>query len=133
MEEPLSIDDVREPTFFVTLLVTEGDRGELRVAFEAALLKLLLALLLEFSVSDGTFFRVEIGDDLTAGFFIASTLALSDCTDDFFSSDDFELTMEAVTGLLFFTPSDREGLAFLATTELPLSCCFPALPVLLLL
>lgn len=118
----------------MVLLVTEDDRGEDREAFEAILLELALALLpLEFSVRDGTFFSVEVGDALTAGFFTESTLVLSDGKDDLFSIESLELTVGADTSLLFFAPSDSTGLAFFGTTELPFSCCFPAVPVLLLL
>jgi len=118
----------------VALLATEDDRGECREAFEAILLELALTLLpLELSVRDGTFFSVEVGDALTAGFFTESTLVLSDSKDVLFSSEGLELTVGTDTSLLFFTPSDSKGLAFLATTELPFSCCLPAVPVLLLL
>jgi hypothetical protein len=88
---------------------------------------------LELSVRDGTFFSVEVGDALTAGFFAESTLVLSDSRDVLFSSEGLEVTVVTDTGLLFFGPSDSKGLALLATTDLPFSCCFPAVPVLLLL
>jgi len=118
----------------VALLVTEDDRGEFREAFEAILLELALTLLpLELSVRDGTFFSVEVGDALTRGFFTESTLVLSDSKDVLFSSEGLELTVGTGTSLLFFTPSDSKGLAFLTTIELPFSCCLPAVPVLLLL
>lgn len=130
----MSADDVREPNFFVTLLVTEEDRGECREAFDAILLELAVVLLpLELSVRDGTLFSVEVGDALTAGFFTESTLVLSDTKDVLFSSEGLELTVGTDTGLLLLAASDSEGLAFLATMELPFSCCFPAVPVLLLL
>jgi len=122
-------DDVREPDFFVAVLVTE--RGDCREALDATLLVLTL-LPLELSVFDWTFFSVEVGDVLTAGFFTESVAALS-VNDDFFSTAGFELTVVVDAGLLFFAPSDSVGLAFLAATELPLSCCFPTVPVLLLL
>jgi hypothetical protein len=122
-------DDVREPDFFVAVLVTE--RGDCREMLDATLLVLTL-LPLELSVFDWTFLSVEAGDALTAGFFTESVVALS-VNDDFFSTAGFELTVVADTGFLFFAPSDSVGLAFLATTELPLPCCFPTVPVLLLL
>ena len=118
----------------MALLITEDDLGESREAFEAILLELALALLpLDLSVRDGTFFSVEVGDALIAGFFAESTLVLSDGKDVLFSTESLELTVGTETTLLFFAPSDSKGLAFLATTELPFSCCFPAVPVLLLL
>uniref|UniRef100_A0A0A9BS83 Uncharacterized protein n=1 Tax=Arundo donax TaxID=35708 RepID=A0A0A9BS83_ARUDO len=111
----------------------EAERGECREVFKATLLVLPL-LPLELSVLDSTFFSVEVGDALTAGFFVKSTLVLSAVKDVFFSTEGFELTVGPDTGLLFFAPSDSVGLAFLATAELPFSCCFfPAPPVLLLL
>jgi hypothetical protein len=113
----------------VAVLVTE--RGDCREVLEATLLVLPL-LPLELSVFDWTFFSVEVGDALTPGPFTKSAFALS-AKDVFFSAAGFVLTVEADAGLLFFTPSDSVGLAFLATTELPLPCCFPTVPVLLLL
>uniref|UniRef100_A0A0A9GHS2 Uncharacterized protein n=1 Tax=Arundo donax TaxID=35708 RepID=A0A0A9GHS2_ARUDO len=111
----------------------EGERGEFREVFEATLLVPTL-LPLELSALDWTFFSVEVGDALTAGFFVKSALVLSDVKDDFFSTEGIELTVGADTGLLFFAPSDSVGLAFFAIAEVPLSCCcLPALPVLLLL
>jgi len=113
----------------VVLLVTE--RGDGTEALEATLLVLPL-LPLELSVLDSTFFSVEVGDALTPGFFAKSAPVLSN-KDVFFSIAGFEPAAGADTGLVFFAPSDSVGLAFLATAELPLSCCFPAVPVLLLL
>lgn len=103
--------------------------------FEATL-RVLTLLPLELSVLEWTFFSVVVDDALGAGFLVTSALVLSDTRDVFFSSEDFELAVEADSDLLFFNdPSDIVGLAFLAlaTSEPPLSCCFPALPVLLLL
>lgn len=118
----------------MTLLVTEEERGECREAFDAILLELAVALLpLEPSVRDGTLLSVEVGDALTAGFFSESTLVLSGTKDVLFSSEGLELTMGTDTGLLLLAASDSEGQAFLPTSELPFSCCFPAVPVLLLL
>jgi hypothetical protein len=115
------------------LLETEGVRGDCKEEFEAT----LLVLPLELSVLGWTFFSAVVGDALTTGFFVASALFLSAAKDVFFSSEGFELAVETDSGLLFFNPSDDDaGLAFLlaiAASELPLSCCFPALPVLLLL
>jgi hypothetical protein len=126
--EPLSADDAWEPSFFEALLETEVVRGDCKEEFEAT----LLVLPLELSVSGWTFFGAVVGDALTAGFFVASALFLSAAKDVFFSCEGFELTVETDSGLLFFNPSDNAWLAFLAS-ELALSCCFPALPVLLLL
>lgn len=113
----------------MALLVTE--RGDGTEALEATLLVLPL-LPLELSVLDWTFFSVEVGDALTAGFLAKSAPVLS-IKDVFFCAAGFELTAGADTGLVFFAPSDSVGLAFLPTADLPLSCCFPTVPVLLLL
>jgi hypothetical protein len=114
----------------VALLVTErGDGTE--EALEATLLVLAL-LPLELSVLDWTFFSVDVGDALTPGFLAKSAPVLS-IADVFFSAAGFEPTAGADTSLVFFAPSDSVGLGFLATAELPLSSCFPAVPVLLLL
>lgn len=107
------------------------ERGDGTDALEDTLLVLPL-LPLELSVFDWTFFSVEVGDALTAGFLAKSAPVLS-TKDVFFSTAGFEPAARADTSLVFLAPSDSVGLDFLAAAELPLSCCFPAVPVLLLL
>jgi hypothetical protein len=107
------------------------ERGDGTEALEDTLLVLPL-LPLELSVFDWTFFSVEVGDALTAGFLAKSAPVLS-TKDVFFSTAGFEPAAGADTSLVFLAPSDSVGLDFLAAAELPLSCCFPAVPVLLLL